>query len=73
MMLTLCHVTKRGLSTDPLPPLLVHIVIEWPLSGILAISSKTFNATSAKNVVKLKMTGMYCLYIGLEAGAPIVI
>ena len=28
-----CHVTKRGLSTDPFPPLLVHVVIiECPLS-----------------------------------------
>ena len=28
---TLCHLTKRGLSTDPLPPLLVNVVTEWPL------------------------------------------
>ena len=27
---TLCHVTPCGLSTDPHPPLLVHIVIECP-------------------------------------------
>ena len=26
-----CHMTKRGISTDPLSPLLVHVVIEWPL------------------------------------------
>ena len=30
---TLCHVTHRELSTDPHPPLLVQIVIEWPLSS----------------------------------------
>ena len=29
-----CHVTKRGLSNDSLPPLLVHIVIEWPLTKV---------------------------------------
>ena len=28
----LCHVTKCGLYTDPLPPLFVHVVIEWPLA-----------------------------------------
>ena len=27
---TLCPVTKRGLFTDPLPPLLVHVVINDP-------------------------------------------
>ena len=27
------HVTKYELSTDPSPPLLVHLVIEWPLKG----------------------------------------
>ena len=30
---TLCHVTKCGLSTDLLPPLLVQVVIEWPFSS----------------------------------------
>ena len=33
---TLCHVIKRGLSTDPLPPLLVHVVIEWPLEQMIS-------------------------------------
>ena len=28
---TLCHVTPCGLSADPQPPLLVHVVIECPL------------------------------------------
>ena len=27
------YVTKRGFSTDPHPPLLVHVVIEWSLWG----------------------------------------
>ena len=31
---TLCHMIIRGLSTDPLTPLLVHIVIEWPLTKV---------------------------------------
>ena len=31
---TLRHVTPRGLSTDPSPPLLVHVFIECPLSNI---------------------------------------
>ena len=29
MIPTLCPVTKCGLSTDPLPPPLVHVVIEY--------------------------------------------
>ena len=31
---TLCHVTHRLLSTDPHPPLLVHVVIGWPLMEV---------------------------------------
>ena len=27
------NMTKRRFSTDPLPPLLVHVVIEWPLKS----------------------------------------
>ena len=34
MIPTLCQATKRELSTDPLPPLFVHVVIEWPLSSM---------------------------------------
>ena len=35
ILTTLCHVNPCGLSTDPNPPLLVHVVIECPLSTAL--------------------------------------
>ena len=34
----LCHVIKRELSTDPLPPLLVHVVIVRPLKNIIRLT-----------------------------------
>ena len=41
---TLCHLTNqeftKGLSTDSIPPLLVHVVIEWRL---LQFESDTFS------------------------------
>ena len=47
-------------------------LISKGLFGVIVSTKKTtmffkddFNGTSAKNVVNLKMTGMYCLYIGL--------
>ena len=33
ILFTLCHMTPRGLSIDPLPPLLVDVLIECPLIG----------------------------------------
>ena len=33
----LCHMTPRGLPTDPHPPLLVHVVIECPLKILATI------------------------------------
>ena len=32
ILYTLCYLTHRGLSPDPNPSLLVHVVIEWPLN-----------------------------------------
>ena len=42
LLSTLCHVTQRGLSTYTHPPLLVHVVIEWPYDCSCAGEASAF-------------------------------
>ena len=55
---TFCHVNKRGLSADPLPPLLVHVVIECPHMGNMQ------NVTSIHIFTRLKF--LFLLYFCLK-------
>ena len=44
---TLCQATRRGLSTDPHLPLLVHVVIKWPLKYMYFLT-----LLSSKNILR---------------------
>ena len=52
MIPTICHVTKRGLSTDPLPSSTFHVVIEWPL-----VADQQSHAIHGEKAIQFKVPG----------------
>ena len=52
MIPILYHVTKRGLSTDPLPSTTFHVVIEWPL-----VADRQSHAIHGEKAIQFKVPG----------------
>ena len=52
MIPTICHVTNRGFSTDPLPSSTFHVVIEWPL-----VADQQSHAIHGEKAIQFKVPG----------------